>query len=291
MEKFDKKPLDYPEQIELLKKRGLIIGNEQETINFLKYTNYYRLSSYMRHYQINSNHEFKAGTTFNDIKNLYCFDRELKYLTFKYIKRLEIAVRAVFSHYMTTNYGSHWFYDDKYFYNLSEKQAFLEIIRNEIKYNNKYKDTFIKYYYLKYDEPDLPPFWMAIEVFSIGNLSKSLSKIKDNDFKQIAKNFNLPFSLLKSWLHSLTTVRNITAHHSRLWNRKFAIAPKKNFNFNYHLEYNQNSFYAHAVIIEFLLRQVMQNKEWESALKELFVNYNINPTLLGFPLNWHGFDF
>ncbi len=59
MKKFDKKSLDYNEQIELLKDRGLIIENEQEAINFLKYTNYYRLSSYMRHYQVNSNHILK----------------------------------------------------------------------------------------------------------------------------------------------------------------------------------------------------------------------------------------
>ncbi|MEI8390606.1 MAG: Abi family protein [bacterium] len=286
MKKFDKKSLDYSEQIELLKTRGLIIENEQEAINFLKYTNYYRLSSYMRHYQINSNHEFKEETTFNDIKNLYCFDRELKYLTFKYIKQIEIAVRAVFSHNMTTNYGSHWFYYDKCFYNSNDQQAFLGIIKNEIKYNDKYKETFIKYYYQKYNEPDLPPFWMAIEVFSIGNLSKALSKIKDNDGKQIAKIFNIPFNLLKSWLHSLTTVRNIAAHHSRLWNRKFTIAPKKHFNFSYHTEYNQNSFYAHAIIIEFLLKQITPDNQWKSLLKELFIKYKVDPINLGFPAEW-----
>jgi len=288
--KFNKRALDYTEQIELLQSRGLIVEDESEAIEFLKYINYYRLSSYMRHYQIGQDHKFKEGTCFNDIKNLYCFDRDLKALAFKHIKRIEIALRAVVSHHMTTNYGSHWFYNEVNYIEPFKKVALISLIRSGIEHNGRYKDTFIKYYYEKYKGPDLPPFWMVVETLSLGELSKILTMLKDSDGKQIAKNFGTQFILLKSWIHALTPVRNISAHHSRLWNRRFKIKPKECKKFKcYHDDYAEESFYAQAIIIYVLMKSIEPYNTFEVELQKLFASYRMNPNKMGFPQEWKEF--
>lgn len=48
---------------------------------------------------------------------------------------------------------------------------------------------------------------------------------KDKDKKIIAEGFDLFAPLLESWLHTLTVIRNICAHHARLWNRELGIKP------------------------------------------------------------------
>ena len=51
-----------------------------------------------------------------------------------------------------------------------------------------------------------------------------------NDFnlmKRVARDFDMPqHEYLRSWLESLTIVRNYCAHHARLWNAHFAVRPK-----------------------------------------------------------------
>ncbi|WP_218118031.1 Abi family protein [Pelistega sp. MC2] len=42
----------------------------------------------------------------------------------------------------------------------------------------------------------------------------------------MAKNLGLNAEILESWLKALNSIRNICAHHSRLWNRKLGIAIK-----------------------------------------------------------------
>lgn len=41
---------------------------------------------------------FKDGTSFNDIYNLFCFDRDLREVTFKYLMQVEAVVRTVCSY-------------------------------------------------------------------------------------------------------------------------------------------------------------------------------------------------
>ena len=67
---------------------------------------------------------------------------------------------------------------------------------------------------------------MCIELLTIGELSRLYSALRDNNDKQLIANFfRLPHIVFSSWLHTLVYVRNICAHHCRLWNRDFAIKP------------------------------------------------------------------
>jgi len=98
---FTKPPLSVQEQIELLKARGLRIPDEQRVARYLRNISYYRLSGYMYPFLTDTKrHRYKNGTTFEDILNLYRFDRELRILIFAAIEKIEIAFRAqIINHY------------------------------------------------------------------------------------------------------------------------------------------------------------------------------------------------
>jgi abortive infection bacteriophage resistance protein len=72
------------------------------------------------------------------------------------------------------------------------------------------------------------PAWMIFELTSLGSLSKIYKNLKMSQAKKdISTHFGVsnPY-ILESWMQSITYVRNICAHHSRLWNRILTIKPK-----------------------------------------------------------------
>ena len=280
--RFNKPAICVKEQIELLKSRGLIIVDENFAESILSNITYYRLSAYMKYFQVNDS--FSKNTTFEDIVNLYNFDKELKLLIFENIRLIEVSLRAKICLQMCTNYGSHWFYDKNNFRSEKDYKKTLEILENE---KGLKKDTFIKYYFEKYSAPSLPPFWMISEVLSMGDLSKILNGLNFKDLKIIAKDL-VPnyfiYPVLVNWVHVLATVRNICAHHSRLWNRELKIKfsePQK-INEWYSKEIKNNKVSGICFVISVLLTNHPYNT-FEEKFEKLLSKYpNIDITQMGF---------
>ena len=62
---------------------------------------------------------------------------------------------------------------------------------------------------------------------TFGTLSKFYSGLKSRKDRQvIAKSFGVKEIVLKSFARHANFLRNICAHHSRLWNRQFTITMK-----------------------------------------------------------------
>ncbi|HQO50077.1 MAG TPA: Abi family protein, partial [Bacteroidales bacterium] len=82
--KYTKTPLPFTTQIEILKKRGLQFGNEKQAAHYLSNISYYRLRAYTYPFQDNNNpdHPFIKEINFEEIVDLYVFDRRLRLLIF-----------------------------------------------------------------------------------------------------------------------------------------------------------------------------------------------------------------
>lgn len=114
--KFTKEAISVEEQIKLLKSRGLLIQDIAKTHLYLSTVGYYRLSSYAKVFQENgSNHIFKDNTDFEDIWNIYVFDRKLRLIVSDVIERIEIALRASLTNILAPKYGKTWYKDRKIF--------------------------------------------------------------------------------------------------------------------------------------------------------------------------------
>jgi abortive infection bacteriophage resistance protein len=143
---------------------------------------------------------------------------------------------------------------------------------------DKHPETFIKHYKNNYTKPINPPSWMCLEVLTLGQISKLFNGLKLNEDKQtIAKEFGLHHTIFKSWLHTITHIRNICGHHGRLWNREIAIEPlwlKKTNEPWLSVDFEgvtNRSFYA-ICIIKFLLRTANPSHSLKKHLEDLFRN-------------------
>jgi len=226
--RYNKQPISISDQIDILKKRGLIFNDELKAKNILENISYFRLAGYWRTMeQDSSRHIFCAGSHFEDVVDRYNFDSELKTLIFAAIQQIEISVRTRIIHFFSLAHGAFWFLDDT----LAEDEDLfnenLSYLRTEL---SRSHDEFIAEHFRKYDEPDMPPAWKTFEVASFGTLSKLYKNMNDNVVKkQVARSFNIPqHKCLQSWLATLTIVRNTCAHHARLWNAHFSMVPRTN---------------------------------------------------------------
>jgi len=303
---YNKLPLNFIDQIALLKSRDLIIKDEPKAISYLNEISYYRLSAYFLPYQITKD-KFENNITFEQIIKTYSFDRELRLLVFDCIERIEVAIRTQFIYQMAINYNdSHWQDNQSHFItpyynkigNLVNPFADFQAIISKAK-TARTPETFIKHYINNYNKPANPPSWMCFELLTIGELSHVYRGLKNNaDKKRIANFFDVHPTVFTSWLHTLTYVRNICAHHSRLWNRDLAIEPEKLLKpkgnwIDKPFENNKRVFYFLCVLRYMLLRANPSNSMKEK-VENLFNKYPSVPIkYLGIPsdgkgnlLNW-----
>jgi len=174
--RFTKPPTTLEQQIHLLETRGMSIPDHNRACHYLAHLNYYRLGAYWLPFEADhSTHQFKTGTTFEDVLHLYIFDRELRLLVMDAIERIEVSVRTQWAYHLGHIYGAHAFLDKSIFNNGNQYQRCIKNLKEEI---DRSQETFINHYRNKYDDLELPPIWAVVEVMSLGQLSKWVSNIK-----------------------------------------------------------------------------------------------------------------
>lgn len=209
----------YAEQLQILRDRGLRVDDADAALQVLQYHSYYRFSAYRFPFQDSKDH-FKAGTSFSDIWNLYHFDLGLRQLVSEACKTVEIAIRARWAYCMAEKYGSQAYEKASVFRNAQLHTKLLATLDREL---NRSDEVFVTHYRNTYSM-QRPPIWGACEVMSFGLLSRFYENIgRDGDKKAIARTFELSINGLKSLLEHTVYLRNLCAHHSRLWNRQFTI--------------------------------------------------------------------
>lgn len=296
---FYKPPESTQEHVNRYRCRGLLIDDEKRVARYLESIGYYRLSAYCRPYQNHTEpeHTFKEGTTFQNILDLYIYDRKLRLHVMDALERIEVAIRTVINNHMSLKYGSQWYVDYQHFQrqrkNFNHLQ-FIGIVKKETGYSgNGNGPDFCRRYFQKYFEPLLPPSWMVAEVLPIGSWSRVYSVLtKPEDRKVISKAFNVRYELFGSWIHALSYLRNICAHHSKLWNLRFVVKPKMKKEFSVVSE--NDKFFAFTVVIQQLIKSITTNSTWLDTLVEEHLNKcPIQPyeKEMGFIQDWKSLDF
>ena len=309
MKDYTKPPLTYQEQIDLLKSRGLLIHDEGRAIRLLSNISYYRLSAYMLPckeivdgcYTDN----FVKGKTWDDVYNLYLFDRKLRLLVFDAIERIEISIRTQIIYQLSHKYGSHWQDNPTIFKIVHKKdkdgndipinvhQEISKHISDQL-HSNK-AEVFIQHYRDNYDSPATPPSWMSVEIMYFNHLSKICSGLKlRKDLTDISYFYDLPPSQFSSWLHTINYARNLCAHHARLWNRDFNIVPER-LEFSKHriwisdpMTVKRKKTYYFLCMLNYMLQTANPTSSFKEKLYELLAEFKEFVPLqdMGFSENW-----
>lgn len=311
MQAYTKPALTYKQQIELLKSRGLIINDIERAKKHLSNVSYYRLSAYMLPFKVMSDDgsvidKFIEGTTWDDVWNLYKFDRKLRLLVFDAIERIEIALRTQIIYQLSHKYGSHWQDNSQLFKTTTNpKTGKIYSVYNDIQshiteqLNANRKARFIEHYLQKYNNPLTPPSWMSVELLYFSELSKICQGLSQKqDIKDIAAYFGIHNEeVFCSWLHSINYVRNICAHHGRLWNSPLAVRPtiykkpKSGLVWlpSEELKNVKNSkLYYFLCMLLYLLQTVNPKTKFKKHFRELLTEKypGVDPHFMGFPEGW-----
>lgn len=240
----------------LLKKRGITVANEQQALAYLQKIGYYRLTGYAHPFREftglcstfdHSNpiptkknmpvskrlalDAFKPNTSFEMIIALYVFDKKLRMLVMDAVERIEIAIRGQMVHllgelsplayldgvHFRASFSS---YDNRC--GLSEHHDWLTKQGGLL---SRSKEDFMMHHR---NEKKLPvPIWVACEVWDFGATSRLFAGMKEADQHKISNVYGLSNgAILASWLRSISYLRNVCAHHCRLWNRNIVESPK-----------------------------------------------------------------
>lgn len=298
---YTKSPLTFSDQVNHLEQKGMQFKDKAFAERTLANISYYRLSAYWYPFRLRDQatpqcvlDQFEADTVFENALFLYETDRRLRSLIIDAIERIEVSVRTQFTYHIGHTYGAFGYTDKNNFHHKFDHHTWLNRLEGEV---HRSKDEFIDHYKNTYQNFPSIPIWMLTEVMSLGSLSFAYQGLKNDkhdgieDKKSIAIHFNIHHKKLGDWLHTLTYVRNICAHHSRLWNRTLSIKPDKTKDANWLpplTPRNDRIFYI-LLMLRHLLRATGNGEDWAQLVNqilELLAHNKRWRSAMGMPDNW-----
>lgn len=290
--KYSKKAVSIPDQIAKLKRRGLIISDTSKAESYLSNISYYRLRAYTYPFQDNTDpsHPFITKISFEEILSLYVFDRQFRLLVLDAIEKIEISFRTQVIYHWAMSYGSHWYLESSLFRNSVHFAKHFNHLNKEVE---RSAEAFIDHYKSKYTEPQEPPAWMSMEVSSFGLLSLMFRNLKlGEEKKAVLRHYGLyKIDVLESWMHSFSNIRNICAHHGRLWNRRLTahikIPTKTKYQFITNKHLYPYKVYAALCCMKYTLDIISPNHTFTKRLIELMRSCPLaQDKEMGFPTDW-----
>lgn len=291
--KYLKDPLTYQQQAQLLIDRGLK-GELTQIQNVLSFVNYYRLSGYFYPFQDKTLPEepFKKDTHIDAVWRRYTFDRQLRIIVMDAIERVEVSVKTKLAYWFAHEHGK---FDYVLAENLPKISSFehafwMSKLMSEIKRSEN--EQFVKHYWNKYGNHEkYLPIWMVVELMTFGAFLTFYKGVKPQIKKLTASEYCIPDEVLGSWIRALASVRNICAHHGRLWNRTLGYAillPNQRKYPQWHqIQIPHNRLFGILTVCKYLLSITAPKSQWKSRLENLFNDYSDIPLAdMGFPEGW-----
>lgn len=293
------------EQIDILKDKGLLIEDEQNAKQILLRENYFFINGYRHIFMINSSDKrFKENATFDELYSLFCFDRNIRNIMFKYLLIVENNLKSIFSYHLSSKYG----YKEKDYLkisnfttDISKHRQVADVIskmKRQIRVNAK-QHTATLHYLTNYG---YIPMWILVKVLSFGIISELYMILKYDDKKEIANYYGIAEEELSIFLPIMSNYRNLCAHEDILYNHKTQRGIPNN---KYHqllnipmdndeYIYGKNDLYSLVIMFKYMLSE----NDFKLLIHELIyeidtldgkvesVKLNTILDKIGFPINW-----
>ena len=272
------------EQLEILEKRGLIIENRDRAIETLRNVNYYTLTGYL--FPFKKSNIYQKGTSMNLAIRLYHFDNEIRNVLTALMVEAEEKLKTRIAYNIAIAHSDDplIYTDVNYFKNANDYSHFMADFQSNVRNNREV--PFVKHHIQKYRSQF--PIWVAVNLFTLGNLKYLYKNIPSRDRKNISREFNVSPKTLDSWIDTLRILRNKLAHNMRLYETTFQKTPK--LEKHHSIRITNNRLFANFVLLKYLLDD---SEVWQSAivnLNKIFVKYqdSIELSSIGFSENWKG---
>lgn len=293
------------EQIEILKGKGLVVNNVDNTKQLLLRENYFFISGY-RHIFMKSNTDktFIKGTTFEELYAVFQFDRSFRNVLFKNLLIVENNLKSIISYRLSMKYGirekdylklSNFSQDVK---KVRQVNDVLNKIKRQIKLNGRQHSATLHYL----SNYGYVPLWILVKLLSFGMINELYSILKPEDQLSVAEYYNLDVETLGIYISLLSNYRNLCAHEDIVYEHR---TQKEIPDTKYHREldiptmndeyiYGKNDIFA--VVI--MLKSMLTKSDFTDFVNEVSYDLSLldgrvsiipqNKILdrMGFPKNW-----
>ena len=230
---MDKPFKTHNQMLKILRHRGVIIGDGAKAKRILERENYYCIvNGYKDLFIADKDSDlYKNGTRFDEIFQLFSFDRELKNLFFSEIIKFESLMKSLLGYHFHDKHRekNSFLAFENFTSDKSKTKDVLSVIATLSNKISKQRNNPVTHYIEKYQHC---PLWVLVNYLTFGEISK-LYKVCENDVrleiaKEISKNYKREYGvnihisseMLDECLGSFVMYRNVCAHDERLYNYK-----------------------------------------------------------------------
>ncbi len=231
--------LTFDDQLTLLQQRGLAVADRDAALHMLRAVGYYTLGGYlypMREFAGEASEQprldqFVSGASFEQMVDLYRFDRHLRLLCLEALETIERCVKVAVAYTLGqldpfAHHSGRWHDQRNLQAPAGRNSPHRDWCNNHDDKIRRRADVAIAAFVQKYGTP--LPIWIAIDVMDFGDVSKLLAQLGKKTQVAVAQEFGLRRGVdVVSWVRTICLVRNISAHHDRLWNRELTDKPTK----------------------------------------------------------------
>ena len=229
--------------------------------------------------------DFQAGTTFDAVVERYNFDRELRTLLLDGFDHVEVSIRTQWTYHLAYvqrgGPSAHW---NRSLFSNAYDGNLLDLHRSSGRHGQRTH---------RYDFANCP-IWAFVETMSFGQLSRWYGDTTPQVRQQVARNYGLDERILGPLLRYLAPIRNIRAHHERLWDRDFITrltVPRRLGQYRqpgaFFNSADTAKVYNALVMIAHLTRVITDHSDWAQSLIALMNRYgNIPQSRMGFVSGW-----
>ncbi|MBR1860082.1 MAG: Abi family protein [Selenomonadaceae bacterium] len=305
MPKREKPFLTYPELIDKLKSKGMVINDADLAIHTLKKYGYYSLiCGYKGPFKNKTTKQYIDGTRFEDIVKLYEFDKALREHFLHYLLLIEAKIKVAVAHCFSEKYTEQQeMYLNPKNYDFTTKRNKEDIAKLTDKLRMPIESYSYPYIMHAKIEHNNVPLWVLFNAISFGVVSKMYTLLPLDLKTTIAKEYaRVKVPDLESMLLLTSRCRNKCAHGERLYSfhNKEALSamplhdklkiPQKGSEY----KYGQKDLFAVVIALRYLLDD-SDFKTFKSELAKMIDKYVVNNSVgsnedifeaMGFPSNW-----
>lgn len=274
--------LTFELQKDLLKKRGMIIPNDEEekVTEKLMTISYYRIKEFAKPFEVSEKSDkIYDQLEFSKVLARYYRDKNLRMDLLHAIEQIEVSVKTHLAYVLGTRYGAfgylnfaNWINRNKYnSFETSEKKYYFSknLLSSVEKSSNS--DLHKK---CNLNESGLPTVWLGINVLTFGEMYYMIKDAKKSIGDDIASKFNCSRVELISWLGTLNLVRNICAHNGNLVNINLSRRPLLNEEIVHNItcDSDNNPICKLGTVVkitQFLVKEINPNYNWKRVRNHL----------------------
>ncbi|MDF2048081.1 MULTISPECIES: Abi family protein [Microbacterium] len=244
--RYGKPWLPLSDQIDKLERRGVGIDDRARAERLLCEVGYYRLTGYLHPFRaVDPAIGYLPGTHISHAAALIDFDRRLRLLVLDALERIEVSLRmrvgyvlgevSAFAHRDASTFMPDFTRRPEHVadrtittllppeISMSKHDLWLLKVAER---QSRSSENFVQHFREKY--ANQMPIWALTEILELGQLVTLYRGLNTRLSQAIADAYEVPTKkLFLSWLATLNYVRNVAAHHARLYNRKLVTAPKR----------------------------------------------------------------